>query len=92
MSGPLQVHQGQNPEKYEARYLHSGTTATALLKAIVLRSTTGNLTHTFQALPALGLSPGEIVSLASDALGFTGYVRIVSVTDYGGEKAAKYRV
>ncbi|NCC90204.1 MAG: hypothetical protein EOM01_07645, partial [Spirochaetia bacterium] len=81
-----QVHQGQNPEKYEARYLHSGTTATALLRAIVLRSTTGNLTHTFQALPALGLAPGEIVSLAPSALGFTGYVRIVSVTDYGGDK------
>jgi len=81
-----QVHQGQNPEKYEARYLHSGVTANALLRAIVLRSTTGNLTHSFQALPSLGLYPGEIVKLDPAALGFSGYVRIISVIDSGGDK------
>jgi hypothetical protein len=81
-----QVHQGQNPEKYEARYLHSGVTANALLRAIVLRSTTGNLTHSFQALPSLGLYPGEIIKLDPAALGFSGYVRIISVIDSGGDK------
>lgn len=81
-----QVHQGPEPQEYEAKHLHDGVAASKLLKALVLRSTGGNLKYTFKALPSLGLAPGEIVSLAPATLGMTSFVRILSVTDAGGDK------
>jgi hypothetical protein len=81
-----QVHPGQNPQAYDSKFLHSGITATALLKAIVLRNLSGKLSYSFQALPALALVPGEIVYLASVAWGVSGYVRITSVVDHADSK------
>jgi hypothetical protein len=82
-----QVHQGKDPEKYEAKYIHTGVTANALLKAIALRNLTGNTTYSFQALPSLGLVPGEIRLINSSAYGVLDYVRIRSVIDHGDSKA-----